>query len=143
ETARGRNLRAPFEWLGPHDGSQHLELRQVDAENAAKEPRPGPTGEHDRIASDPPTFGNYSRHPAGRRLKAAHGATRNDRGALPTCRLGDRRGGLLRLRLASAGGVERARPSAGQTGHQLCGFAAADDARVELVLAGIIEPGFE
>src|SRR6266446_1004344 len=143
ETARGGDLRPPFEGLGPHYRGQDLELRKIYAEIAAKEPRPGAPGEDDRIASDPPPFGNYRRHPAGRRLEAAHGATRNDRGTRPPRRLGDRWRRPLRLGLAVAGGVESAGPGAGQTRHQLRRFASVDDAGVELILAGMMEPGFK
>jgi len=40
-------------------------------------------------------------------------------------------------------GVECSGPGAGQTWHQLCRFTPADDAGVELILAGVLEPGFE
>src|SRR5215831_16659849 len=143
ETARGRNLRTACERLGPHYRGQDLELREFDAEIAAKEPRPGSPGEDDAITSDPPPFGNYNRHPARRCLEAAHGATRNDRSTRPPRRLGDRRCRPLRLGLAIAGGVERAGPGPGQTGHQLGRFTPVDDAGVELIPAGMLKPGFE
>ena len=81
--------------------------------------------------------------PSARGLDAAHRALGHDRRAMPPRRLGDRRRRPLRLGLAVARGVERARPVAGQTGHQLGRFGAADDAGVELILAGVLEPGFE
>src|SRR5205807_6661797 len=39
--------------------------------------------------------------------------------------------------------VERAGPVAGQTRHQLRRFGAGDYAGVELILASVLEPGFE
>src|ERR1700730_7035593 len=143
EAARGGNLRTALERLGPHYRGQDLELRELYAEIAAKEARPGAPREDDGIASNAPPFGSDSRRPAGRRLEAAHGATRNDRGSMPTRRLGDRWCGPLRLGLAVAGGVERPGPGPAQTGHQLRRLTAADDAGVELILAGMIEPDFE
>src|SRR5262245_54447802 len=91
ETAGGGYLRTAVERVGAHDRGQDLELRELDAEIAAEEPRPGSTREDYGIAGDSPLFGDDSRHPSGRRLKAAHGATRDNRGTMSTRRFGDRR----------------------------------------------------
>ncbi len=143
QPARGGDFRAAFERLGPHDRCQHFQLRQLDAEIAAEQPAPRTAGEHDGIAGDAALFGDRRRHASARGLDAAHRALGDDRGAMAPRRLGDRRGRPLRFGLAVAGGVERAGPGAGQTGHQLLRFAPADDTGIELILAGMVEPGFE
>ena len=82
-----------------------------------------------------------TRPPGG--VDAAHRASGQDRGALAPCRLGDRGCRPLRLGLAVARGVKPAGPIAGQPRHQLGRLGAGQQARVELVLPRVIEPGFE
>ena len=74
QAARRRDFRAALDGLGAHHRGQHLELRQFDAEIAAKQPRPGAAGEHHRSAGDPPLFGDHGRDPAAGGFDAAHRA---------------------------------------------------------------------
>ena len=132
-----------FERLRAHDRRQHFELRQLDAEIAAEEPAPSAAREHDLVARDAALFGHYGRDPPALCFDAACGAVRHDGGAMPPRRLGYGRSRPLRLGLAVARGVEGAGPVARQTRHQLRRFGTGEDARVELILAGMLEPAFE
>ena len=141
--SRRRDLRAAYERLSAHDGRQHFELRQRDAEIAAEQPAPCAAGEYDLLARDPALFGYHRRDASTLRFDAACGALGHDRRAVPPRRLGDRRRRPLRLGFAVARGIERTRPVAGQTGHQLRRFGTGEYACVELILAGMLEPALE
>src|SRR5215470_16604381 len=143
EPARSRDFRAAFERLGAHDGRQHFELRQFDPEIAAEQAAPRAAGEDHGLTGDAPLLGDHRRNPPALGFDTAHRALGHYRGAVPPRCFGYRRRRPLRLGLAVAGGVERASPVSGQAGHQLGRFGAAEDAAVQLILSGVLEPGFK
>ncbi len=143
QPARRRDFRPARQRLGAHDRGQHFELRQFDAEIAAEQARPRATREHDTGAADPPLFGDDTGDAAARGFDAPHRALGHDRRAFPPRRLGDRRRRPLRLGLAVARREQASNPVAGQPRHQLGCLGAGQEPRVELILARVIEPGFE
>ena len=75
--AADRDLGPTLHRCGRENGAQHLELRQVDALVAAKEPRPGAAGEDHAPASDAALLGDDARDLARRPCRGR--AQRNSR----------------------------------------------------------------
>ena len=136
-----RGFGQPFQRLGAQDRAQHLHLRQVEADIAAEEARPGAALQHHGIAGDAPLFRHHPGDAAALAVQAAHGAAGEDGGPPLPRRAGDGWGGALRLGAPVAGGVEGGRPAPGGAGQHRIDLRRAEHAAVELVELRVFQPG--
>src|SRR5262245_8611354 len=124
-----------------HRRGEQLELRQLHAEIAAEEPRPGAPCEHHLAAADRPSLSDHAAHRACGCLDAPHGASLEDRSALAEGGIGDCRRGLLWLGAAVARRIERRRPAPRGAWQEPVDLVRSDEAGVNLVRLSLAEPG--
>jgi hypothetical protein len=89
DRAGGGDLRCTGQWFGPERRGEDIQLRQIDACIAAEQPRPGTSGQHDRVADDAAFLGDNAGDASGLAIDATHSAAGQDNGPMRACRLGD------------------------------------------------------
>jgi hypothetical protein len=109
---------------------------------AAKQPRPGATGQQHGVAGDATLFGHSGNHPPSTALHPAYGAAGENSRTQTARRLGDSRGGFLRLGAPVAFRVKSSAELGRCPGHQSSDLIRPDHARVELIRSRVLQPGF-
>ncbi len=140
--ATGGDFRAAVQRSGAEHRAQHPQLRQIDADVAAEQPRPRAAGQHHGIAGDAAPLGYHAGDASALRLDAAYRALGEHRRPRRARRLGDRRRGLRRFGTPVGRRMHRSNEHAGRARHQGIDRGTPQQPRFHLILPCLRQPRF-